>query len=213
MVPAVRLHEFDTRGAAAQAAANRLAESLELALAEASAVGLLVSGGSSPRECLEILSRKVLDWQRVVVLPTDERCVAPDDPASNERMVRAQLLQNHARMATYERPRPGEHAPGEIAAALVGMGEDGHFASIFPDAPPELRLLDVEARAGYHRIATASSEYQRITANLSLLLRARSVCLLVFGDAKKRVLSCPGDLPVHSLIAQSSVPVEVIWAP
>lgn len=208
------IREFQDRDAASRAAAERLAAELGAALRSLPSAGLMVSGGSTPQACLGELACLPLPWHRVVVLPTDERCVPEHHPASNAAMIRRCLLRSEAASATLLPLTQDSLAriDGRLAAALVGMGEDGHFASIFPDADNLDGLLCVDGPAACERVATAASEFPRITANLALLLSARRVVLLAFGERKKARLRQPEGLPIERLLNQTRAPVEICWA-
>ena len=107
--------------------------------------------------------------------------------------------------------------PAPFACTLLGMGEDGHFASLFPDYANLARALDSHAPPGFVAVSTAASPHPRISMNLAALLESREILLLIFGEAKKRVLRRAGKphsrLPVARLLAQSRTPVRIIWAP
>ncbi|MGI9249651.1 MAG: 6-phosphogluconolactonase [Pseudohongiellaceae bacterium] len=218
--------EFSDRSAASIDAAFFVAGALGKRLASASKATLIVSGGNTPIECLKHLSLspvESLDWNRVSVMPTDERCVAADHEASNEGMIRRCLLQRWAKSATFVSLLQGGREPinqqsvieqsKQLACALVGLGEDGHFASIFPDNEDLPALLATDAEPQLASVTTSASEYNRVTANLSLLLSGDSVLLLAFGEKKKEVLLNPDGLPVASLLQQDKTPVRVVWAP
>jgi 6-phosphogluconolactonase len=206
---------FETRQAASGAAATYLTERLTTRLASDGRASLLVSGGSTPADCLRSLSDADLDWARVEVSPTDERCVAPTHEASNERMIRETLLRNRAADAHFKSLRIGlaEDIARQLACSLVGMGEDGHIASIFPDTPERDELLQVYSPPACRKIETTASEYARVTVNLPLLLSGSSVLLLIFGEAKREVLNRPDGMPVWHLLNQPCTPVDVYWAP
>tara|TARA_R110002072_G_scaffold5527_9_gene35418 strand:+ start:1039 stop:1674 length:636 start_codon:yes stop_codon:yes gene_type:complete len=207
--------EFTHRETASHAVAKYLFEHLEAQLAAQPRAMLMASGGSSPQQCLIELSAYPLDWSRVDVTLTDERLVPVTDEASNERMVRATLFTGAAKSSTF--CQLSNLNVSLIASALpvtlVGMGEDGHFASIFPDLTELDSLVDIDAAPACKDVITSASPVPRCTANLSLLLRSRAILLLVFGDKKKQVLEAADGLPVSHLVNQSRVPVEVYWAP
>ncbi|MGI9323168.1 MAG: 6-phosphogluconolactonase [Pseudomonadales bacterium] len=203
------------RQAASYGAAEFLAAGLKARLAGETSATLIVSGGSTPGECFAALSAMPLDWGRVSVMPTDERRVPAEHEASNERMIRQQLLQNLAQEATYISLLDSKLAVQDLSVtcALVGMGEDGHFASIFPDCANLQPLLDMNAAPQCVQVETAASEHGRVSANLSLLLSGDSVALLIFGEHKKKILFNPDGLPIASLLQQKQTPVQVYWAP
>jgi 6-phosphogluconolactonase len=182
------------------------------------------------------LARRPLDWSRVEVTLSDERWVAPDHPASNERLVRARLLTGSAAAARFV-PLKTEAATPQAAlaevearlaamprpfdAVMLGMGEDGHIASLFPGAvglaeglnPAAGRLcMAVEPRAD------APPNEPRLGLTLAAMASARVVVVFIAGAAKwaawERALA--GDdvleMPVRALLA-SAAPVRVIWGP
>jgi 6-phosphogluconolactonase len=229
----VEIRTFDSRAAASAAAADLLAGLLEKGLAEDSSVrvSMVVSGGSTPGECYDLLSTQALDWSRVTVVPSDERWVAADHPDSNERLIRARLLRGRAAQASllsFARAGIGATtAPGLIeqglqdlnrpfSASLLGMGEDGHFASLFPDYEDLQTVLDPQGRAQCISVRTAGSPYLRISLTLSALLDSAHIVLLVFGESKRGVLEAAGAggsaYPIESLLQHARGPVTVIWA-
>ncbi len=207
----MNLREFESREGASRAAAAWIESRLRRGLEQAGPAGLIVSGGSTPGPCLEMLSKADLNWQQVEVSLTDERLVPADDDASNERMVRECLLRGDAATAPFR--QVGELPAATVVCSLVGMGNDGHFASIFPDNPALVALLDGGAAPAVLEVTTAASPYPRKTINLAYLLQGQAVLLLIFGADKKKILAKPGGLPIAALLQQGRVAVEVYWAP
>lgn len=224
--------EFLSREAASEAAADLIAQSLADALGDAHNASLVVSGGSTPKQCFNLLSEKVLDWSRVHIAPSDERWVDPVDENSNEHLIRSQLMQGPAEAAHllsfYRAGVEAAAAPGLIgpelhdlprpfSCVLLGMGEDGHFASLFPDFDGLTAALDTSATKQCTSVKTSGSPFLRISLTLSALLDTSVLVLLFFGEAKRAVLqqavSGEGDYPVQALLSQNQVPVTVIWAP
>jgi len=222
---------FPDAGAQAAGLADAVAADLTEALGETGAVALVVTGGSTPGPAYDRLSQKALPWARVRVTLSDERWVPPADAESNERLVRERLLTGPAAAAGFtplktSDPTPAAALPAveravaalprPFAAVVLGMGEDGHVASLFPgDASPE--ALDAEAAA---LVASARSPagVARLSLTLRALVDARRIYLLVRGEKKRAVLrdAAAGrspHLPIAALFRQAHRPVEVFWSP
>jgi len=230
----IEFREFESRAAASSAAADLLTALVRQTLdcAPPAEATLVVSGGSTPGPCFDHLSHAVLDWSRVTVIPSDERWVEAADPASNEGLIRARLLKDQAaagKVLSFFRPGiDAKQAPGVISkdlallgpvfsAVLLGMGEDGHFASLFPDFEGLQAALDPHSDTVCTLVRTTGSPYLRISLTLSALLRSVHIVLLIFGAAKRRVFETAmrGDsaFPIEALVRETRVPLTVIWAP
>ncbi|MGB5626164.1 MAG: 6-phosphogluconolactonase [Woeseiaceae bacterium] len=223
-------HFFDTRLEASTAAAERMAELLAKRLDNQSQASIIVSGGTSPRDCMAALARTPLDWQRVQVALSDERWVPPDHEDSNEKLVRESLLVDEAASAQLLPVYADGVSPEErceilqnplpvlpFACSLIGIGTDGHFASLFPDAEQLALGLDVECGRLYISVTTAASPYVRISMTLAGISRSDEIVLLFFGDEKlevykQAVASSNGD-PLSRLLRQKRAPVRLFWAP
>ena len=220
-MPAV-LHTFATRSACLQALADELVTHLQRAVAGQGRASLLLPGGSSPAPLLPLLSAAELDWSRVMASPSDERWVPAEDERSNLRLLRAGVPG-----AQWLDPRQGStpeqaarHWGGQLqswlplTAVLLGMGEDGHFASLFPGMPGLEAALDRAAEPAALPAQAPSEPRLRLTPNLALLRRSDWLGLLVFGGAKRALLEQAqqgqGDWPVRKLL-ESGV-VQVYWA-
>ena len=225
-------HIFETREEAAIAAARRIGEALLLRLDGQGAASLVVSGGTSPAGVFAELAKTTLNWPGVHVILSDERWVPPEHEDSNEKLVRETLLAGEAQDASLlpvYRPdvtieercsEIGEEllqAPFPFACALLGMGEDGHFASLFPDAENLQEGLDVDSRQLCIPVQTAASPHPRVSLTLSALSRSDEIVLLIFGDAKRDVYEAArtstNGTPVSHLLRQKRAPVHVYWAP
>lgn len=203
-------------------------DSLAAALDAGGAV-LAVSGGRSPVPLFHALRGADLDWSRVLVTLVDERCVAPDHADSNERLVREHLLAGRAAAARFAGlVRDPADIAGSVAAAnaaarpitvaLLGMGEDGHTASLFPGAPELASGLDPANPARYLAVTPPAAPHARISLTLAALLQSRRLVLAIAGPAKRRVFdaACAAltpDLPVSALVHQTQAPLDVYWAP
>jgi len=230
----IEFRSFGNRPDASAAAAELLAGLVKTALASASTAkaSLVVSGGSTPGPCFELLSAEPLDWSRVTVLPSDERWVAADNPDSNERLIKNRLLKGRAAggkvLPFFRAGIEAVEAPPLIekdlallaqpfSASLLGMGEDGHFASLFPDFDGLGPALDPHGKAACVMVQTAGSPHLRISLTLSALLNSVHTVLLIFGEAKRAVFETAmaggSAYPIESLLQKTRHPLTVIWAP
>jgi 6-phosphogluconolactonase len=177
---------LDSAEDVAAAAAADIAEALR-----DGARSLVLAGGSTPQRCYELLSRLDVTWGRVSVLFGDERCVHADHPDSNFRMARVALLDHVAPATVYRIPAelgPDEaaglyaHVVGAVApldVVILGVGEDGHTASLFPGHPAlEASGLAVGIRD------SPKPPPQRVTLTLPALRAARRVIILATGAGK-----------------------------
>lgn len=208
-------NEYQTREQASRAAAERLAAAISRRLECQERTTLVVSGGKTPKTCLECLSNVELPWHRVMVTLTDERCVAPTDPASNQRMVRETLLVRHARQASFVAVEETTLAqvPRPFAGVLVGMGEDGHIASLFPDMANLAEGLAIDNESLCIDVETRSTPHHRVSMTLAALLQSDTILLLAFGDTKRTIIEEPGKLPIAALLEQTRTDIGVMWAP
>jgi len=195
-------------GEAAEYAARRIAELIRAAKDARGQAHVALAGGSTPRDAYERLGPLVGDWAGVHLWFGDERCVAPDDEEANVRMVREAL---HAPGATEHRIL-GELGPDEAArryeeelgetvldVALLGLGPDGHTASLFPGNP----ALDARGVAVAVRDAPKPPP-ERVSLTLNKLNTARAILLLTAGaekrEALERVLAGPDPATPASLL-------------
>jgi 6-phosphogluconolactonase len=199
------IETFRTPNALADAVAQHIVVQAESALASTGRFTLVLSGGSTPRAAYLRLaargSRLNLDWQRTHVLWGDERCVPPDDPRSNYRMAKEALLDRVPVPAGQIHRIRGENDPPTAAAeyerdlrtllgfhpldlVLLGLGDDGHTASLFPGQPAvretERWVMAVLAPAG---------DMWRVTLTPAVLNLARNVTFIVSGESKAERLA------------------------
>lgn len=208
----------DTLAAAAAAA---ILERLSEALAARGHASLVATGGRSPGPIYDRLAATPLEWGRIGVTLSDERCVDEEDPASNARLVRARLLQGPAAAARFLPLWPAP-SPAALAAlqpfdaVMLGMGEDGHLASLIPGDPDLASALTTTDLTRPVPAGLGKPPVARVTLTLSALLDARAVFLFIAGEAKRGVIDralAGEDLPVGRLISQSKAPIRIFWTP
>lgn len=180
----------------AAAAAERVAAVLADGVAARGRAALVLAGGRTPRRAYELLAMAALPWERIWIYWGDERCVPPDDAASNYRMAREALLSRIAIPQANVRRIAGEAPPEEAAAAyerevdaalaeapfdavLLGMGADGHVASLFPGTTA---MAERERRVVATFVPRLSAH--RVTLTLPALATSRTVTFLVAGADK-----------------------------
>ncbi len=164
---------------------------------------LVVSGGSTPVPLFARLSQADLDWGRVSITLADERWVPTDDTASNEKLIRETLLVERAASATFvslyrEGQSPAEALadieaavaaiPRPFSVVILGMGADGHTASLFPDAPDVQQALATQNDANVAIMKPASQPQTRITLTRAALLDSAQRILHITGVDKRMVL-------------------------
>jgi 6-phosphogluconolactonase len=214
--------------------ADAVAAQLTTAIARRGQASLVVSGGRSPAKLFERLRVQALDWSRVCVALADERWVDPTDPSSNERLVRDVLLRDGAAAARFLGLKNAAPSPdlGAVSAwetfarvprpfdmTVLGMGDDGHTASLFPGSPNLHSALNPAAAAGCVGMWAPTAPHARLSLNLSALLDSRRVALLLSGESKWRTYlrACESgaveEMPVRAVLRQQRTPLEVFWAP
>ncbi|MBL8555214.1 MAG: 6-phosphogluconolactonase [Phenylobacterium sp.] len=215
------IETYPTPQALAEAAAHAVEARLVAGLRTHGRAGLVGTGGRSPGVVYDRLRDAALDWSRVVVTLSDERCVDPDDPASNVRLLRERLLSGPARRA-HVLPLWPAAEPAALAAiqpfdaVMLGMGEDGHIASLIPGDPGLADALTTADLLHSVPAGLGKPPVARITLTLSALTNARAVFLLIAGEAKREVVrraQAGADLPVARLISQSRTPLRIFWTP
>lgn len=193
------LHRFPSATAACSALTERIRATLETRLAHQDRVVLAVSGGRSPIPLFRALAGQDLPWQRITVTLVDERCVPSDHPDSNARLVRTHLLTGPATAAAF-RPLWLQAATAESLITnatrqwqtpdltLLGMGEDGHTASLFPGAATLPAGLDPATAAPLLLVDPPTTPHRRISMTAAEIARSGQVFLSVAGPAKQTVL-------------------------
>ncbi|MEN8258345.1 MAG: 6-phosphogluconolactonase [Thermodesulfobacteriota bacterium] len=203
------LFSYNNMEEASQALAQRICTAARQAMAWSSAFSLVLSGGSSPARLYQLLSEPTyadrLDWQHIHLFWGDERCVAPDHPHSNFLLAKERLLDHISMPAANIHRMPGEMRPEDGATSyqddirkffagaevkfdfiLLGLGSDGHTASLFPGTAGlqemERDVIDVPAPLAM------KPQVARLTLSLPAINRAREICFLSAARGKENVL-------------------------
>jgi len=229
-------HERRYPNAAAmnQALAAEITEVLQAALGAGRGASLVVSGGRTPTALFDELSNAELDWEDVWITLSDERWVDTHSSSSNEHLVREHLLRNAAAHANFVGLKNSAADPAHGAAAawsaladmprpfdfmLLGMGENGHTASLFPDSPGLAEALDLTQPPRCVAMQGSQGPRERLSLNLRALLDSRRIALMLEGAAKwaayerARTRGPIPEMPVRALFHQQNVPVSVYWSP
>lgn len=218
----------------ASACAARMSGALAAALAETGRAVFAGSGGSTPAPIYRVVAGADLDWSRVAVTLVDERYVPDTSPDSNAALIRQALMTGPAAAArlvplyhsevTVDRAAAlAAHAlaaeGGKLDAVLLGMGEDGHICSMFPDSPTLKTLLSPTLPPTVLGVPRgrdgAAPSLERLSINLPYLMGARRVVLALTGGAKRAAFEReaagdPAVQPIAALIA-ARVPLDVLW--
>lgn len=170
--------------------AHFLKEISERTVEEKGAAKLGLAGGSSPRRAYEIFGAIFEKWENLLIFPTDERYVPSDDPRSNYRMLR-ETLGSRAKIYRVKTENPLKEACGDFNRALskagnldfilLGVGEDGHTASLFPEIP----CLSCGKNACMSR---SPDGLDRVSMSLEFINRSKRKAFIVLGERKRNVL-------------------------
>jgi 6-phosphogluconolactonase len=226
------MHKFENTSALDAALTAKVSGLLSTAIATEGKASLVVSGGRTPVGFFHLLSQCELDWSKVTIALADERWVNADDAASNEKLVRENLLINEAHKAEYlalknsaENALDGEvecqqrlNAIGRFTLVILGMGDDGHTASLFPGSDALQRGLDMHSGADCIAVTPLDAPHQRMSMTLPRLLNTESLFIHISGASKQQVLSQANagddvmELPIRAILQQQQTPVSIYWA-
>jgi 6-phosphogluconolactonase len=185
-----------------------ISDKLKLAIDKKGTATFVVSGGTSPLKLFEDLSKIDLPWNKVQITLVDDRLVNKNHIHSNQKLINDHLLKNKAKLANFI-PLSEEIIKSKIITTpfdvnLLGMGEDGHFASLFPDMIKDFNLFDLSADPSILTISSHGDPFlPRITMNLSLILKSEFIVLLVKGSIKQKIIDQAkndNSLPIHYLL-------------
>ena len=227
--------EYDDAGELANAVAGDIQFVIESALDARGSAVIALAGGKTPFPAYEKLAKAKLDWKKVTIIPGDERIVPLGDPLSNVTALAKIFLPKGARvMPIVPEATPDYKAAGRSADALMqdlhwpldfcllGIGGDGHTASIFPGAdydealngPKERRALGVMPNP-----LPPEAPVARVTLSRAAIASSKALMIAVTGDAKRTLLEQaieqgPSSLyPIGRVLAEVELPIDIHWAP
>lgn len=229
---ALQTEKFESADALTASFATKLVGILEQGIEKNGRASLVVSGGRTPLALFKTLSNTPLAWDKVDITLADERWVDEDHDASNTKLVKDNLIQNYAADANFVSPKtPSSDAVDGVAEAtplinalaqpfdalILGMGEDGHTASLFPCSEQVAEGLDMENGNTLIAVQPTTAPHQRISLTLPALLNSRHIFLHLTGDSKLSVLedalanATELEKPITAVVNRA--PVTLMWAP
>tara|TARA_B100000795_G_C22793477_1_gene438145 strand:+ start:941 stop:1561 length:621 start_codon:yes stop_codon:yes gene_type:complete len=198
--------------------AKSIYEALKNSIDNNGRASFVVSGGSSPVKIFNDLSKSDLDWSKVSITLVDDRVVSSEHPDSNERLLKENLFINNASVAKFISLKSDSeevmniNRPFDIM--LLGMGEDGHFASLFPELVDNSNYFDLSANPEIIFTEPMGNPcHKRVSMNLSMIMKSKKIILLVSSSAKLILVDQALEnkyLPIHYLLNQQTKDIEII---
>ena len=224
--------EFENTSALDIALAEKVVALLSADIEARGAASLVVSGERTPMGFFHLLSQQLLDWSAVTVTLADERWVDADHQDSNEKLVRENLLINEAHQAQFISLKnaalnavDGESeceqalaATGQFTVVILGMGDDGHTASLFPGADALALGLSMDSGRTAIAVTPTVAPHQRMSMTLPRLLDTQQLIIHISGSNKQALLQAAqsGDdaeeLPIRAILNQQVAPLAIYWA-
>ncbi|ETK15954.1 6-phosphogluconolactonase [Pseudomonas sp. FH4] len=223
-------HEYRTPVLLAEGLANDVAEQLRAAISARGEATLVVSGGRSPVAFFQNLARQGLDWSKVTITLADERWVPVEHADSNAGLLKKYLLQGPAAKARFlslysaaanldAAAEQADRLLAELPAIdvlVLGMGDDGHTASLFPNSPNLADALKPDGTRRCWPMLAPSVPRQRLTMSRALLATANYTVLSIAGDSKLNTLSealASDDVAGMPIRAFLQPTLEIYWCP
>ncbi len=240
--------EFDTTEQLVQALGTEIVTSVDRAVQTTEQCSIALAGGNTPKPLYEWLNTQDLPWDQLKLTLTDERWVGVLDDDSNQKLVEGTLLLSHAE-AEYDLESIGGSHSAQLVAlknsaqsasegqpiteelldhylpmldvTVLGMGVDGHIASIFPNMENTKKLLSLN-NPNRCEATAPEGKHERITLTLRYLLSAPSIYLIISGQDKKEIIdrvknnrdpALAMTYPVHALLHQNHRDVNIFWTP
>jgi 6-phosphogluconolactonase len=235
MTDEIEWWEYDDVAEMADAVAGDIGFVIESAIDARGACVIALAGGKTPLPIYEQLAKAKIDWKRVTIVPGDERIVPLGDPLSNVTAIGKLFIPKGARVIPLVSASAPDHkAAGRAADALLqdlhwpldlcllGVGMDGHAASIFPgpdydealNGPRERRALGVMPDP-----LPKEAPVPRVTLSRQAIVTAKALTIAVTGDAKRKVIEdaikqgASSAYPIGRILADVDMPIDIHWAP
>ena len=226
----VNAHTFKNPAILAEELAKKVAEQLNAAIGAQGVATLVVSGGRSPVAFFQSLIKQPVDWSKVVVSLADERWVPVEHADSNAGLLKKHLLQGPGAKARFvglynvaaNLDAAAEQADRALAelppidVLILGMGDDGHTASLFPNRPNLLEALKADGERRCWPMLAPTVPHQRLSMSRSLLASARNTVLSIQGQAKLNTLNealAGTDIAALPIRAFLQPTLEIYWCP
>ncbi|MCU1729999.1 6-phosphogluconolactonase [Pseudomonas sp. 7P_10.2_Bac1] len=226
----VTAHTFKSPEVLAEGLALKVAEQLNEAIAQRGVATLVVSGGRSPVAFFQSLIKQPLDWSKVVVSLADERWVPVEHADSNAGLLKKHLLHGPAAKARFvglynaasnldEAANQANDLLAELPAIdvlILGMGDDGHTASLFPNSPHLVEALQLDNPRRCWPMLAPTVPHQRLSMSRSLLASAKTKVLSISGQSKLNTLNDAlagtdiAALPIRAFLQPT---LEIYWCP
>tara|TARA_B100000941_G_scaffold48468_1_gene30533 strand:+ start:2797 stop:3513 length:717 start_codon:yes stop_codon:yes gene_type:complete len=228
-----KLREFNSTDELDKNLSKYIERILKQSLQDDFQTSLVMSGGSTPKGLFQLLSNTKLDWSNILVTLADDRWVDVSHKDSNERLIKDLMLINHAENAKFVSLKTACTSASDGAMELecsfpkissfslvtLGMGADGHTASLFPNTNSLQQGIDLNCSQQFIASMPNDAPHMRISMTASRLLAADEIIIHIVGDKKREVLdkasaaTDTNELPVRVILNQTRVPVTVFWSP
>ena len=168
-------------------------KNLSLSIDKYESASMAVPGGTSPIKIFDELSKQKLDWSKVQITLVDDRLVDTENEHSNQKLIRNHLLKNEAQISNFIPLNKNLHKDNNfifpLDICLLGIGNDGHFASLFPNMINNTNTLDPKSKLNINEIKANGDPFlPRISMNLPLILSSKLIILIIKGKMKQEVL-------------------------
>ena len=225
--------EFSSTEQLDRSLSRRIEKTLSRSLKDNSKASLVVSGGRSPKGFFKLLSKTQIDWAKTLVTLADDRWVDISHEDSNEKLVKELMLINNAESAQFislktenDSVSDGvmelEHSFPMISSfslVILGMGTDGHTASLFPNTDSLRQGIDINSCKQFIASKPTDAPHMRISMTASRLLAADEIIVHITGAKKRKILdkalagTDATEIPIRIILNQTEVPVTVFWSP